>query len=155
MRILHVSGRDVLACAPMSPPERAKLPWSAEPYRPADRQPILDLIRSYYGAIETADGAFFDWQYFANPSGHVVLWLAHDPQGVIVGQHVLLPMRFLVDGGMVTGCLSFNALVDPRYHGQGIWTGLGRKAHEEAITRGLHLSYGIPNPNSNRPMALL
>jgi len=136
----------------MSTPERKKLPWTAEPYRPANRQPILDLIRSYYGEIETADGRFFDWQYFANPSGPVVLWLAMDPAGGIAGQHVLLPMKFLVDGAPATGCLSFNALVDPRYHGQGIWTGLGRKAHEEAAARGLHLSYGIPNPNSNRPM---
>ncbi|HEX7879229.1 MAG TPA: GNAT family N-acetyltransferase [Candidatus Eisenbacteria bacterium] len=132
--------------------ERTKLPWTAEPYRPAERQAILDLIRSYYGPIETADGDFFDWQYFANPSGPVVLWLAHDPAGAIVGQHVLLPMKLLVDGAPSTGCLSFNALVDPRYHGQGIWTGLGRKAHDEAASRGLSLAYGIPNPNSNRPM---
>lgn len=133
-------------------PGREKLPWTAEAYVAGDRQPILDLIHSYYGPIETANGDFFNWQYFDNPSGHVILWLAKSPERAIVGQHVLLPMRLLVDGRRTTGCLSFNALVDPRYHGQGIWTGLGRKAHEEGVARGLSLSYGIPNPNSHRPM---
>jgi GNAT superfamily N-acetyltransferase len=137
---------------PPGKPGRETLPWTAEAYVPGDRQPILNLIHSYYGPIETADGDFFNWQYFDNPSGHVLLWLAKSPDRGIVGQHVLLPMRLLVDGARTTGCLSFNALVDPRYHGQGIWTGLGRKAHEEAAQRGLSLSYGIPNPNSHRPM---
>jgi len=61
-------------------------------------------------------------------------------------------MRFLIDGAPADSALSFNALVDPRYHGKGIWTGLGRKAHDEARSRGVRMTYGIPNPNSHRPM---
>lgn len=127
--------------------------WSPAPYHEADVPGMLGLIRSYYGDIDTTSEEFFRWQYEANPSGKVILWIArHDDTGAVMGQHVLLPMRASVDGRDVKSVLSFNALVAPQYHKQGIWSGLGDACNDAARDAGVAFSYGIPNPNSRIPM---
>lgn len=134
------------------PDPKEKL-WTAGAYREEDVPGILALIRSYYGDIDTASEAFFRWQYEANPSGRVILQVArHKETGAVMGQHVLLPMGASVAGRDVQGVLSFNALVDPTYHKQGIWSGLGDACNEAAREQGVAFSYGIPNPNSRVPM---
>jgi len=134
-------------------PETQERLWVAAAYEERDIPGILTLVRSYYGDIDTASEAFFRWQYEANPSGKVVLQVArHRDTGAVMGQHVLLPMGASVHGVDVPGVLSFNALVDPVYHKQGIWSGLGDACNAAAQAQGVAFSFGIPNPNSRVPM---
>jgi hypothetical protein len=134
----------------VSQPERV---WTPEPYRPEDFPAIVAMVRAYYGDIETSREDFLRWMYESNPSGKVHLWIArHRESGDVIGMHVLLPMHASVDGEDAASALSFHALVDPTYHRQGIWSGLGDACHDAAIAADCRFSFGVPNPNSHAPM---
>lgn len=106
------------------------------------------LSRSFYGDIDISSQDFLDWQYFQNPWGEVIGYVAEDNKNHIVGQYLVIPMDLCYKGSPLKGSLSLNTLTHPDYSGQGIFTSLARRTYSKCANQGVIMTYGFPNPNS-------
>ncbi len=122
-----------------------KYKWSPRPYREGDEAQILELAQSVYG--KTGSLEYWNWQFKDNPDGAPILWVA-ECEGRLVGQYVIIPQRLKVEDQIIMGSLSLDTMTHPDYRRQGIFEVLGRKTYEEARSRGVHITYGLPNQYS-------
>jgi len=119
----------------------------------ADRSSLKDLAE--LGAAvsgkdsEVANQSFLDWQYYNNPAGDVVTWVARDDgRSRLAGSYSVIPLRMKINDRIVTGSLSMNTQTHPEYRKQGIFKTLGEKTFDSCRSRNILLTIGIPNNNS-------
>lgn len=125
----------------------ARYGWSAKPYEPTDRMAMLELMRTGYDDPAVRPEAFFTWQFFRNPDGEAVIWLATTGREV-VGQYLVVPRRFAFNGREQLGALSAFTLTREDFRGKGIFILLARRVYASCRARGIRWIYGFPNPNS-------
>lgn len=113
-----------------------------------DLEKVLPLIREEYPHGEMSDYRYLAWEYFANPQGPPEMVCARSEQNEIVGQYLVIPIRYQVDGNTVDGSLSLNTLTRVDYRGQGLFTKMAKKTYAQCKTRGLNLTVGFPNMSS-------
>ena len=131
----------------MSDP-KPKAAWSAQLFERGHLPDVARLMREVYGEDHrSGNEAFLDWQYFQNPLGPAVGFLALAGSEV-VGAYTLIPSPFSQAGESKLGMLSLNTATSPRFQGQGIFTVLARRSYEEAERRGAVGVLGFPNENS-------
>ena len=109
---------------------------------------LLPLIKEEYPDGEMSDYRYLAWEYFANPHGLPEMVCARSGQDEIVGQYLVIPIRYQIDGSTVDGSLSLNTLTRADYRGQGLFTKMAKQTYAQCKARGLSLTLGFPNMSS-------
>ena len=113
-----------------------------------DLEKIIPLIREEYPNGEMSDFRYLSWEYFANPQGPPELVCARSEKDEVVGQYLVIPIRYQIDGKSVDGSLSLNTLTRADYRGQGLFTKMAKQTYAQCKKRGLALTVGFPNMSS-------
>ena len=71
---------------------------------------LLALIRAEYPEGEMSDSQYLNWEYRDNPFGPPVMTVARSPNGEVVGQYLVIPLSYHIEGAQVDGSLSLNTL---------------------------------------------
>ncbi|WP_051273482.1 GNAT family N-acetyltransferase [Desulfotruncus alcoholivorax] len=124
-----------------------KSQWVVMDYKEGMLKKITSLTQIYYGDIEIASERFLNWQYFENPTGNSIMKLAVK-ENEVIGQYIVIPIRFNVSGSVVIGSLSLNTLVHPQHHGKGIFKILAKEVYKYCQDKDVVFTYGFPNQNS-------
>ena len=123
--------------------------WKSIPYDAKYLESLLEITKENYGDIDIADRVFIQHQYFNNPSGNAVIFLAVDSDGTLAGQYSVCPVRVQVFDTEAICALSLNTLTRASHRGQGIFTKLAEDTYEQAKSAAM-FCYGMPNQNSYR-----
>lgn len=131
-----------------------KRKWQVRRYREsADRDQILTL-RSVV-MQDTVSGPMstekWDWQFMEPPAGKAVAYLAVvclDGHETIVGQYVVIPVYYYLNGRQGWCSLSMDTMTHPDYHRQGIFTVLAKAVYRELAEKNNVLTFGFANDNS-------
>jgi len=118
-----------------------------------DESSINDLAQlgaDIYGQnSELANTWFLKWQYFNNPAGNVVIWVARDrTTSKLAGSYSVIPIRMKIDSIVSMGSLSLNTMTHPDYRNQGIFKALAERTFESCCAKSIILTIGLPNANS-------
>lgn len=122
--------------------------WKVSEYEDNDLNGMISITKENYGDIEISNEDFLDWQYFNNPAGNALIKLAKSKSNEVVGQYIIIPMKFKVDKDVINSTLSLNTLTRKDYRGKGIFTGLANDIYSQCQEEGIEFTYGFPNPNS-------
>jgi GNAT superfamily N-acetyltransferase len=129
--------------------------WSTRAYREGDEEKIYELRR----AVRPSDNRERDlwlrwwrWMYRENPAGEGLIRLA-EADGRVVAQHMMVPLRLLVNGQTVTACMGMEAMTHPDYRRQGLFNRLTREVFDDAAVRGIEIQTGMPNELSGAQYA--
>jgi len=117
-----------------------------DPYNRIHREKILKAHELFW---ESKDEAYVDWLYYQNPFGRVYCSLAMD-EDLIVGQYIVIPIEFIINGYRIRGGLSLNTFTHPDYRGKGIFTELAENVYSLLEADGVAFTVGMPN-DSSRP----
>jgi len=109
---------------------------------------LLPLIKAEYPTGEMGDSEYLDWEYFQNPLGTPEMVVARSESDEVVGQYVVIPQNYIVDGETVSGSLSLNTLTHKDFRGQGLFTRMALETYASCKVRGLDLTLGFPNMQS-------
>lgn len=110
--------------------------------------PLLQLIQAEYPQGEMSDRNYLNWEYQSNPAGDPAMTVTWSSEGEIVGQYLVIPVRYDIDGSQVEGSLSLNTLTRQDYRGKGLFTKMALATYAECESRGLQLTLGFPNKSS-------
>jgi len=108
------------------------------------REKILKARELFWGS---KDEAYVDWLYYQNPFGRLYCSLAMDEE-LIVGQYIVIPVDFFINGCRIRGGLSLNTFTHPDYRGKGIFTELAENVYSLLEADGSAFTVGLPNDNS-------
>ena len=114
------------------------------PYQTSDDSAMLKMWQFAHDQSRAYEQAYFDWQYKTNPAGHAIIWLAKQDKEVL-GQYVLLPIKFKLAEREGLGSLSVNTLTHPRQRGKGIFILLAEQAYDSCRKKGIDFTFGGPN----------
>jgi hypothetical protein len=90
----------------------------------------------------------FVWKYDENPDGPSVSRVACDPSGRVVGGYSYMPRRFRRDGRPVVLMQASDAMTEPDWRGQGIFTGLDDLVCEASGRAGVPLAFAYSGRQS-------
>ena len=127
--------------------------WRARQFQRGDESAIAELARRVYPATVPEEYArAWQWKYLASPKGFSC-WVA-EADGRLVGHYASMILDATLQGQKLLISQVADAFVDPDWRGLGIFVSLGRKLLAELASRGVHISYGVPNqaamPGHNR-----
>lgn len=125
--------------------------WEPVPFVERDLDDLANLADVVYAgaADETANPTFLRWQYFDNPAGPVIAWLARDKvSGRLAGSYSVIPVRMVIGGKDVVGSLSLNTMTHPDYRKQGIFKALAEATYGSCAGMDIPLTIGLPNAES-------
>lgn len=108
---------------------------------------LVELAKSYYDSGEIISEDYLEWQYCNNPAGLPFFSLAYDDKKV-VGQYLVIPMNYVLNGKKVLGTLSLNTLTHPEYQGRGLFIELAKATYEICDENDIVFTLGFPNPLS-------
>jgi len=127
--------------------------WRARQFQRGDESAIAELARRVYPT--TVPGEYvraWQWKYQASPKGFSC-WVA-EADGRLVGHYASMILSANLQGQKLLISQVADAFVDPDWRGRGIFVFLGRELLADLATRGVHISYGVPNqaamPGHNR-----
>jgi len=123
--------------------------WEAHPYQPADDQAMLRMWQQEHQDDDRWTQEYFTWEYQKNPAGKALIQLAKS-QGELIGQYVLMPLRFRLRGKEMLGSIALNTLTRSDHRGQGVHVLLAEEAFDECARLGIAFSYGSPNEKAYR-----
>lgn len=130
----------------MSAPPRTDL--SIRPFRPADEEGVLALLRSSLGEGPPGrrSAAFFRWKHLQNPFGPSLL-LVGEADGRIVGLRAFLRWQLRLDDSIVAAVRAVDTATHPEHQGRGVFTQLTHRAIEE-LREQVDLVFNTPNEKS-------
>jgi hypothetical protein len=108
---------------------------------------LVELAKSYYDTGEIISEEYLDWQYNKNPFGMPYYSLAFD-KDMIVGQYIVIPMKYRLSGSVINGSLSLNTLTHPNYQGKGLFIKMAKKTYDLCKDKNVLFTVGFPNPLS-------
>jgi len=106
---------------------------------------LLPLISAEYPEGEMADPQYLAWEYLDNPCGLPEMVVARSDSNEIVGQYVVIPLEYNIEGVTVAGSLSLNTLTHTDFRGRGLFTSMALETYTGCGTRGLEMTIGFPN----------
>jgi GNAT superfamily N-acetyltransferase len=109
---------------------------------------LVTLAKSYYDSGEIISDDYLSWQYNRNPSGFPFYALANYGEQ-IVGQYIVIPIRYRYQESMYSGTLSLNTLTHPDFQGKGLFTKLANSTYELCSSKTVDFTIGFPNPLSH------
>ena len=116
-------------------------------YREGDEKQILTLRERVFGDLDPVRlrPSTWRWQFRDNPAGKALCALAED-HGRIVGQYVVIPTRFSVQGKETLFALSCDTMIHSDYQKQGLFTTLAREVYQRIESeRRITTVWGFPN----------
>ena len=121
------------------------LGWKIRAASANDIQKIRTLFYEVWGYNRPE--AYDVWRYFGGSRNMCPVTLAMDGEKV-VGSYSLWPTLIKVGETVISGGQSMDTMTHPDYQGQGIFIKLAEACYELAISQGIKLIYGFPNPLS-------
>lgn len=127
--------------------------WIVRPYRDGDEARILDLFQRVFGVKRSLE--HWRWKFRDNPAGSYVVRLAESPDGALVGQYALLPVRTAWGNETATLIQVIDVMVDPRFRmglkRPGLFAVLADRSVLAFLRGGQALvGYGFPTPEALR-----
>jgi GNAT superfamily N-acetyltransferase len=109
---------------------------------------LVKLAKSYYNSGEIISESYLGWQYNKNPAGYPFYTLANYDKH-IVGQYLVIPIRYRYKDIMYSGTLSLNTLTHPDFQGKGLFTKLAHSTYDLCASNRVDFTIGFPNPLSH------
>jgi GNAT superfamily N-acetyltransferase len=118
------------------------------PYRDADEEVVLALLRETLGAGPGGDrsSAFFRWKHHDNPFGPSFILLA-EAEGRIVGVRAFLRWRFQWGDRTLRAVRAVDTATHPSFQGRGVFSRLTREALT-TLGDDVDLVFNTPNDRS-------
>lgn len=110
-------------------------------------QSLAQLAQTTYKGREISSSQYLSWEYAGNPDGNAVISIARRVNE-IVGQYIVLPRNFILNGEIINGSLSVNTLTHPRFRGSGLFPLLAENSFNSCREKGIHFTVGFPNNKS-------
>jgi hypothetical protein len=108
---------------------------------------LVTLAKSYYDSGEIISNEYLSWQYIDNPSGFPLYSLASN-DNQIIGQYLVIPIRYRFNDKFYSGTLSLNTLTHPDFQGKGLFTRMANSTYELCSSSSIDFTIGFPNPLS-------
>lgn len=96
------------------------------------------------------DEAFMEWRYQKRPSGTLVVSVARDHDGRVIGCRTMFPYHFHILGRPETSGFQADLFVDKEQRKSGIGTKLVSHCIDCTLEKGIHTILGMPNEASTR-----
>lgn len=114
----------------------------------ADDAGIRALLGATFPDNVKAQEAFTRWQYWKNPFGATVSWIAEAPDGRVVAHWAAVPVPMVLDGRRTRGAKGVDGATDPAFRGQGLFTTVGARMMADCANHGIHALLTHPNPDA-------
>lgn len=115
---------------------------------PADDAGIRALLSANFPDNVKAREAFTRWQYWENPFGTTVSWVAEAPDGRLVAHWAAVPVPLVLDGRRTRGAKGVDGATDPAFRGQGLFTKVGARMMADCANYGIDALLTHPNPDA-------
>lgn len=116
--------------------------WQIRAYKPGDEMALTPLFQRVYGrAISLSQ---WQWKVKGMPSIVENVWVV-EAAGALVGQYAVMPVPVWMKGQVCQAMVGVDAMVDPAYRRQGVWTALVQHAHQAWAEGGVPYAIGLPN----------
>ncbi|WP_027394456.1 GNAT family N-acetyltransferase [Aquimarina latercula] len=110
---------------------------------------LVQLASTYYDSGDIVNEKYLNWQYNTNPFGKPYMTIAReDDKNEMVGQYLVIPLEYSINGKIEKGTLSLNTLTRGDYRGKGLFTKTALKTYEECANDNAKLTVGFPNQQS-------
>lgn len=119
---------------------------------PGDDERIRALLAVSYPDNVKAQAPYTDWQYWSNPFGATVSWIA-EADGAVVAHWAAVRVPMIVDGQPVAGAKTADAATDPDFRHRGLFSQVGERMVADAGARGVRAVISHPNPDAARGVA--
>lgn len=123
--------------------------FNIESYRSYDLNALVELASDTYKTGSILNKDYLNWQYNQNPFGKCLISVAIDELSKdLVGQYIVVPYEYVIDGDVFTGTLSLNTLTRSDFRGRGLFTKLANSTYKECEKEKLLFTVGFPNQMS-------
>lgn len=114
---------------------------------PADDAGIRALLAANFPDNVKARPEFTRWQYWDNPFGRTVSWVA-EANRKIVAHWAAVPVPLRLAGRLARGAKGVDIATDPDFRGQGLFTGVGERMLADCADHGIQALLSHPNPDA-------
>jgi hypothetical protein len=126
-----------------------KRPFRIDFYRKYSLEKLIELAATNYSSGSILNQNYLKWQYEDNPFGESLMSLAKDDESdELVGQYIVVPYHYVINGQIVKGSLSLNTLTREDFRGRGLFTKLSLNTYEKCAENGVFFTTGFPNQMS-------
>ena len=109
-----------------------------------EKKIVMDLFEKVFK--KKINEEFWKWRYAA--FGKPIAGLLWDEKK-LVGHYMLSPIPMKIDDHMENALLAMSVMIDPDYHGKGIYFGpLAKFTYDAAINEGYNMIFAFPNEKS-------
>ncbi len=110
---------------------------------------LIDLAKTNYDSGDIINKEYINWQYNQNPFGKPIMTLTREVlKSEVVGQYLVIPIEYYVNGYLKPGSLSLNTLTREDYRGKGLFTQMALKTYETCANQNISFTVGYPNTQS-------
>lgn len=111
---------------------------------------LAELATEHYGeGNDTANLSYLKHEYFGNPSGRAILYIAYDKDTrLAAGQIATIPVELKIGADSHKCLLAVNALTRKAYRAQGVFRTLASKVCEKADKDNFATAFAMPNQYS-------
>ena len=110
---------------------------------------LVALASTNYTSGDIININYLNWQYNYNPFGKPFMIVARENEkNEMVGQYLVIPLQYLINGKIFNGTLSLNTLTREDYRGKGLFIKMALKTYEECANKEHYFTVGYPNQQS-------
>ena len=114
-----------------------------------DSDSIVELLGRCFPANPKAVRSVFNWQYWDNPAGECLAWMAVE-DGEVVGHYAGMPVPIVADGAALVAAVGIDAATAPSHRGRGVFDRLLAALYDDVVAQGWSAVLAFPNENSRR-----
>lgn len=115
------------------------------PTTPADTDALASLLGDVFDDNPKSDPAVLSWQFWDNPAGQAVSWVAVADDGELVGHYAVLPIAARINGSRAVLAKPADAAIVPRAQRQGLMGRIAKEVFADCVSRGIHYTMALPN----------
>ena len=125
--------------------------WKIIEIRSSEYMPeIVQMTAEHYGRDnDISKPSYLEHEYFSNPSGNAIIYIAYDEnEHIAAGQVAAIPLIVKNGRGHCKCLLVVNTLTRKAYRAQGVFKALASKVFEKASEDKYAIAYSMPNQYS-------